>query len=138
MVDPDAPGGIGGDHKWRHFLHWLVSHSPGVPSLNALPAMHTGDELQVVNIPGPAVKKGEALAPYKGKQMQPVLRAIDSTQDQTTEMSTVAAGPAPPKGKHRYVILLWKQLGEVRAPAVEQRKGWHPVNFAKVWSSVVP
>ena len=87
-MDPDAPGGIGGDHKWRHFLHWLVSHSPGVPSLNALPAMHTGDELQVVNIPGPAVKKGEALAPYKGKQMQPVLRAIDSTQDQTTEMST--------------------------------------------------
>ena len=40
---------------------------PGVPSLLVLPAMHTGDELQVVNIPGPAVKEGETIAPYKGK-----------------------------------------------------------------------
>eukprot|EP00891_Asterochloris_glomerata_P005989 jgi/Astpho2/5989/Aster-x1339 len=79
---------------------------------DVVPKVLADVELTVVNIPGPAVKKGEALAPYKGKQMQPVLRAIDSTQDQTTEMSTVAAGPAPPKGKHRYVILLWKQLGE--------------------------
>ena len=47
-------------------------------------------------------------------------------------MSIVAAGPTPPEGKHRYVFLLWKQLGEVRASAVEQRKGWNPVDFAKV------
>ena len=47
-------------------------------------------------------------------------------------MSAVAAGPAPPEGKHRYVFLLWKQLGEVRASAVKERKGWDPVDFAKV------
>ena len=40
---------------------------PGVHSLILLPAMHTGDELQVVNIPGPAVKKGKTLAPYTGE-----------------------------------------------------------------------
>ena len=40
---------------------------PSVPSLLELPVMHTGDELQVVNIPGSAVKKGEAVAPYTGK-----------------------------------------------------------------------
>ena len=32
LVDPDAPGGIGGDHKWRHFLHWLVSRSLVCPA----------------------------------------------------------------------------------------------------------
>ena len=39
----------------------------GVHSLLEVLAMHAGDELQVVNIRGPAVKKGEVLAPYKGE-----------------------------------------------------------------------
>ena len=40
---------------------------PGVPRSLELPVMHTSDELQVLNIPGSAVKKGETLAPYTGK-----------------------------------------------------------------------
>ena len=40
-------------------------------------------------------------------------------------------GPAPPKGNHRYIFVLFRQNGEIRVPT-EERKAWPFEQFLKL------
>lgn len=49
-----------------------------------------------------------------------------------TKESNVLAeyfGPVPPKGKHRYVFLLFDEIGPVVPPASTSRKAWNAMEF---------
>jgi phosphatidylethanolamine-binding protein (PEBP) family uncharacterized protein len=60
----------------------------------------------VINIPGLDVKRGEVITPYMG--------------------------PAPPKGRHRYVFLLYKQSGRLSAKNPHSRQNFTVHQFAQV------
>lgn len=48
------------------------------------------------------------------------------------EVNVCTQGPAPPKGRHRYVFLLYKQNGRLSAKNPHSRQNFTVHQFAKV------
>ena len=127
MVDPDAPSPH--DPKFRNWLHYLVTNIPGA----RLGAAEQPHRLLRARLPSGLAAtrcRAQGSTTAAATWLWSTWRRCVHHQPGVL-IPGVCAAKSPPKGKHRYVFLLFKQSGRVAAHAPRARQSFTVRDFAR-------